>query len=129
MLGLLFRKLILKCKGVIVEIISDTDLPSATQLRTRFSDYGCVAYVDRVNAKSGFVRFNNQSGAQSSIEKEDFYTLSLLTGQREEQYWEVLINKVRRLPYTLESFTKISRTSTRCFLFEFLTDVTRRSKA
>ena len=81
--------------GVIVEITSESDLPSAVQLRERFADYGCVAYVDRVNSKSGFIRFNNQSGAQNSIEKEEFYTLSLLTGQSEERYWEMLINKVK----------------------------------
>ena len=80
--------------GVIVKIQSDKDLPPPLVLRNRFSEYGCVAYVDRYGPKNGFIRFNNQSGAQRSIEKEDFYTLSLLTGQKEEQYWESLLNKV-----------------------------------
>ena len=80
--------------GVIVKIQSEKDLPTPLVLRNRFSEYGCVAYVDRYGPKNGFIRFNNQSGAQRSIEKEDFYTLSLLTGQKEEQYWESLLNKV-----------------------------------
>ena len=66
-------------------------------LRSRFSEYGCVAYVDITSPKTGFIRFNNQSGAQQSIEKEDYYDLILLTGQIEEQYWESLLNKVSKV--------------------------------
>ena len=69
-------------------------LPSPERLRARFNEYGAVAYVDRTDDHHGFIRFNNQSGAQKAIEKESFYKLELLTGQNEENYWELLLNQV-----------------------------------
>ena len=66
------------------------------RLRARFNDYGPVAYVERADDQHGFIRFNNQSGAQKSIEKESHFKLELLTGQKEENYWEYLLNQVRR---------------------------------
>lgn len=79
--------------GVIVKIMSEGVLPSPDRLRVRFSDYGTVAYVDRTDEQNGFIRFNNQSGAQKSIEKESHFNLELLTGQSEENYWEFLLNQ------------------------------------
>ena len=93
--------------GVIVQISSETDLPSPLVLRNRFNEYGCVAYVDRETPKAGYIRFNNQSGAQRSIEKEDFYSLSLLTAQKEEQYWESLLNKVYKIAFNIPAFRKL----------------------
>ena len=69
-------------------------MPSPERLRARFNEYGAVAYVERRDDRSGFIRFNNQSGAQKSIEKESFFTLELLTGTQEDNYWEYLLAQV-----------------------------------
>lgn len=79
--------------GVIVRVSSDNPLPPHDRLRSRFLDYGNVAYVDIKGEYVGHIRFSNQSGAQKAIEMEGMYTLELLTGRDEDNYWEHLLNQ------------------------------------
>ena len=80
--------------ALIIFFVFKVALPSPERLRARFNEYGAVAYVERRDDRSGFIRFNNQSGAQKSIEKESFFTLELLTGTQEDNYWEYLLAQV-----------------------------------
>lgn len=71
-----------------------TPLPRFEELKRRFSQYGEVCYVDVDESHSrAVIRFQDARSAQKAIQDEDQYRVELLTGIKEERYWETLLDK------------------------------------
>ncbi|XP_076811556.1 la-related protein 7-like [Clavelina lepadiformis] len=85
--------------GVIVHIASipnslniSPKLPDFLILKTHFSQYGKVCYVDvKADATQGYIRYSDSDSAQQAILDEQTYALQLLTGTEEEKYWDALL--------------------------------------
>ena len=87
--------------GVVVSITSlsvNSDskqlstLPSFNVLKTYFSQYGNVAYVDvNPGTHNGYIRFETSDAAQRAIMEEKQFGLCLLTSAQEEEYWDHLL--------------------------------------
>ena len=67
-------------------------LPHFKVLKSHFSQYGGVAYVDvKPGSTDGYIRFESSDAAQRAIMEEKKYGLFLLTSVHEERYWDGLL--------------------------------------
>ena len=88
--------------GVVVSISSLNEkppgsetflpLPNFTVIKEHFLQYGKVAYVDvKPDSSHGFIRFETSEAAQRAILEDKQYAICLLTGVKEEKYWDSLL--------------------------------------
>lgn len=71
---------------------SPSTLPNFKLIKEHFSQYGKVAYVDVDPFSShGYVRFETSEDAQRAILEDKQFGICLLTGVKEEKYWDSLL--------------------------------------
>uniref|UniRef100_A0A672MDY3 La-related protein 7 n=1 Tax=Sinocyclocheilus grahami TaxID=75366 RepID=A0A672MDY3_SINGR len=91
--------------GVIVKISHNQPLPSKRCIKDSLSEMSAVAYVDILDGdKEGYIRFKSPEDAQtvitaqSELQKKYNWNLELLSGDREQRYWQkILVDRQAKL--------------------------------
>ncbi|XP_016428370.1 la-related protein 7 [Sinocyclocheilus rhinocerous] len=91
--------------GVIVKISYNQPLPSKRCIKDSLSEMSAVAYVDILDGdKEGYIRFKSPEDAQtvitaqSELQKKYNWNLELLSGDREQRYWQkILVDRQAKL--------------------------------